>query len=164
MSKAREIHCYDYVNYPYEKLRTVLGENSLDVFKDATRSAAKRAKSVAAELHANIGAIEIGAEIDLEIKSVTEDKDARSHPRTCIRLEWEASKATRLFPVMNAELWIYPLTATETQLDFRGEYTPPLGALGGAIDSLVGHKIAEASVHRLVKDLAEYLRRSAAAG
>jgi hypothetical protein len=61
---------------------------------------------------------------------------------------------------MSAELSIYPLTATETQLDFLGRYEPPLGAVGGAVDAVVGHRIAEASVHRFLSDVAAYLRRS----
>lgn len=65
-----------------------------------------------------------------------------------------------LFPFMKAELSIYPLTATETQLDFLGVYEPPLGALGKALNAIVGHRIAEASVHRFVSDVAGYLRQS----
>ena len=61
---------------------------------------------------------------------------------------------------MQAELSIYPLTASETQLDFRGQYEPPLGVLGSAIDAAVGHRIAEAAVHRFVGDVADYLRRT----
>ena len=30
---------------------------------------------------------------------------------------------------MKADLTIYPITATETQLDFKGLYEPPLGPL-----------------------------------
>jgi hypothetical protein len=60
--------------------------------------------------------------------------------------------------VMKAELAIYPLTATETQLDFFGRYQPPLGWLGTAVDALAGHRIAEASVHRFVSEVAHYLR------
>ena len=59
---------------------------------------------------------------------------------------------------MNAELSVYPLTPTETQLDFLGRYEPPLGILGGALDAMVGHHIAQASVHRFVTDVAKYLR------
>ena len=53
---------------------------------------------------------------------------------------------------MTAVLAVYPLTATETQLDFSGQYDPPLGAVGDAVDALVGHRIAEASVHRFVTE------------
>jgi hypothetical protein len=63
-----------------------------------------------------------------------------------------------MFPLMKAELAVYPLTATETQLDFAGSYEPPLGWLGSAVDAVVGYKIAEASVHRFVAQVAAYLR------
>ena len=66
----------------------------------------------------------------------------------------------RLFPLMKAELFIYPLNATETQLDFVGLYEPPLGALGKAVNAIVGHRIAEVSVHRFVNDVAGYLRQA----
>jgi hypothetical protein len=61
---------------------------------------------------------------------------------------------------MKADLSIYPITATETQLDFKGLYEPPLGPLGKAANAMVGHRIAEVSVHRFVSDVAEYLRKT----
>jgi hypothetical protein len=61
---------------------------------------------------------------------------------------------------MKAGLSIYPITATETQLDFAGRYKPPLGPLGKAMNAMVGHRIAEASVQRFVSDVAEYLRKA----
>jgi hypothetical protein len=63
---------------------------------------------------------------------------------------------------MKAELSVYPLTATETQLDFSGLYEPPLGVLGKAVNAVVGHRIAEVSVHRFVSEVAEYLRQALA--
>ena len=68
----------------------------------------------------------------------------------------------RLFPLMNGELSVYPLTSTETQLDFSGIYQPPFGAVGKTVDAVVGHRIAEVSVHRVVSDVAEYLRQALA--
>ena len=59
---------------------------------------------------------------------------------------------------MNAELMAYPLSATETQVDLRGHYDPPLGVLGDAIDMAIGHRVAEAAVHRFVSAVAERLR------
>jgi hypothetical protein len=63
-----------------------------------------------------------------------------------------------LFPFMKAELSVYPLTATETQLNLLGNYEPPFGVLGSMIDSVVGNRIAEASVHQFITDVAVYLR------
>jgi hypothetical protein len=61
---------------------------------------------------------------------------------------------------MKANLSIYPITATETQLDFNGLYEPPLGPLGKAVNAIIGRRIAEASVHRFVSDVAGYLRKT----
>lgn len=159
MSKARSIRFYDYVNHPYEKVREALRTNTLAVFQNATKTAAKRAKDVSSELYMNIGGIEVGTDIAIAVQNFeSRPKEINSPPRTTLRLEWAASKMPGLFPVMKAELSIYPLTATETQLDLSGDYEVPLGKLGDALDSVVGHRIVEVSVHRFINDVAAYLR------
>jgi hypothetical protein len=55
---------------------------------------------------------------------------------------------------MEATLAVYPLSSEETQIDLHGRYRPPLGVLGNAVDALIGHRIAEASVLRFVQDVA----------
>lgn len=163
MTKGREIRCFDYVNHPYDKVRDALGEDARAVFRSATKAAATRAHSVASELRVNIGGLEIGADIAISVQRVDErPRGATTSPVTRLHLEWEAAQAPRLFPLMRGELAIYPLTATETQLDFSGRYQVPLGPLGSAMDALVGHRIAEASVHRFVNDVAGYLRKELA--
>jgi hypothetical protein len=80
-------------------------------------------------------------------------------PVTRLQLEWQAAKMPSLFPLMKAELSIHPLTASETQLDFSGLYEPPFGAVGKAMNAIVGHRIAEVSVHRFISDVKAYLRQ-----
>jgi hypothetical protein len=41
-------------------------------------------------------------------------------------------------------------------------YQPPLGAVGKAMNAMVGHRIAEASVHRFIDEVADYLRKNIA--
>ncbi|MFZ3340928.1 MAG: hypothetical protein WA213_08605 [Terriglobales bacterium] len=160
MSKGREIRCYDYVNHPYEQVRDELSHHALSVFQSATKAAADRAQSIAAELHVDIGGLGVQADIKINVKKVEEKvSDALSTPTTRLLLEWEAATLPHLFPLMKAELSVYPLTATETQLDFSGVYEPPFGALGKAMNAVVGYRIAEVSVHRFVSDVAGYLRR-----
>ena len=159
MSKGRELRCYDYVNHPYDTVRDALREDALTVFQAATRGATTRAESIASELHVNIAGLKIAKEIAIKVNKIEEDASA---PKTILQIEWEAAESPGLFPLMHAELSIYPLTRTETQLDFAGLYEPPAGALGGAIDSVVGHRIAEVSVHRFVADIATYLRSNLA--
>jgi hypothetical protein len=47
-------------------------------------------------------------------------------------------------------------------LDFLGFYELPFGAVGKAMNAIVGHRIAEVSVHRFISDVAGYLRRALA--
>jgi hypothetical protein len=161
MSKGREIHCYDYVNHPYEQVRGALSKDAPAVFQSATKAAAWRAQSIASELRIDIGGLGIEADIRVSVKNIeVKDREAMSGPATRLQLEWEAATMPRLFPLMKADLSIYPITATETQLDFKGLYEPPLGPLGKAANAMVGHRIAEVSVHRFVSDVAEYLRKT----
>jgi hypothetical protein len=63
---------------------------------------------------------------------------------------------------MSAQLSAWPITSTETQLELQGEYRPPFGAVGAALDAMVGHRVAEAAVERLLQDLLEQIRRELA--
>jgi hypothetical protein len=47
-------------------------------------------------------------------------------------------------------------------LDFSGVYEPPFGPVGKTMNAIVGHRIAEVSVHRFVSDVAGYLRQTLA--
>ena len=158
--QGREIRCYDYVNHPYARVRDTLVQNAVKVFQSATKTAASRAQSVAAELHVDFAGIGVKTDIKIGVKTVAERvTKANSIPTTTLQLEWEAATMPRLFPLMKGQLSVYPLTATETQLDFSGIYQPPFGAVGKTMNAIVGHRIAEASVHRFVGDVAGYLRQ-----
>jgi hypothetical protein len=161
MSKGRKIHCYDYVNHSYEQVCSALSTDAPGVFQSATKAAASRAQSIASELRIDIGGIGIQADIQVSVKNIeVKPGKARSGPVTRLQLEWEAARMAKLFPLMNADLSIYPITATETQLDFDGFYQPPLGPLGKAMNAMAGHRIAKACIHRFVSDVAEYLRKT----
>jgi hypothetical protein len=161
MSRGLEIRCYDYINHPYARVRDALGQDALKVFQAATKAAASRAQSVAAELHVEVGGIGVKADIAISVKNIEEKvADVVSGPATRLQLEWEAATVPSLFPLMKAELSAYPLTSTETQLDFGGLYEPPFGPVGRAMNAVAGHRIAEASVHRFVNEVAEYLRQT----
>ena len=163
MNTGRKIRSYDYVNRPYDRVRDTLKQNALPVFQSATKAAASRADSVAAELHVDFAGIGVKADIKILLKGIEEKAtDVSSGVCTRLLLEWEATTLPRLFPLMHGELSVYPLTSTETQLDFSGIYEPPLGALGKTMNAVIGHRIAEVSVHRFVSDVAGYLRQALA--
>ena len=159
--KGRKIRCYDYVNHPYDRVCDALKQNAVMVFQSATKTAASRAQSVAAELRVDFAGIGVKTDIKIDVKSVDEGAaGSASMPTTKLTLEWEAAKMPRLFPLMKGELFVYPLTATETQLDFSGIYKPPFGTVGKTMNAIVGHRLAEVSVHGFVSDVAAYLRHA----
>jgi hypothetical protein len=162
MNKRLEIRFYDYVNHPYERVRDTLKKDALTVFQAATKSAAARAHSVASELHVDFGGIGVKTDIKIAVKRIEEKTGKSGASVTRLLLEWEAATMPRLFPLMKGELSIYPLTSTETQLDFSGVYLPPFGPVGKTMNAIVGHRIADASVHRFVDDVAGYLRKNLA--
>lgn len=160
---GKSIRCYDYVNHPYEEVRDALRTGAGTVFRDATKAASERSSSLAAELSVNVGGLQVGADIEIAVLSVEErPAKVKTPAMTVIDLEWKAARAPGLFPLMKAQLLVYPLTATETQLELSGAYEPPLGLLGGAVDAVVGHRVAEASVDRFVKHVATHLRSTLA--
>ena len=158
---SREIRCFDYVNRPYAQVRDALSKDAPSLFRSATKAAASRAQSVASELHVDVGGIGVEADIHISVSRIEEKQsEAISGPVTIVEIEWETATMPRLFPLMRAEISIYPLTGSETQLDFHGVYEPPLGAFGKAVNAMAGHRIAEVSVHRFLGDVAGYLRSS----
>ena len=159
MAAGREIRSFDYVNYPYDRVRAAITADALAVFQSATAAASSRARSVASALRVTVAGLEVAKGIAIAVHEIEEQPPSvTASPVTRVRLAWEAASAPALFPLMKADLLVYPLTATETQLDFSGRYEPPLGWLGSAVNAAVGHRIAEASVHRFVSEVAEHLR------
>jgi hypothetical protein len=160
MSESHAIRCYDYVNAPYERVRDALRADAVGLLERATTSASTRAEKVGAGLRVHIAGFEVGTQATITVDDITEDASAPGihGPRTRVMLEWRAAKAPALFPVMQAQLSIYPLSADETQVDFLGDYQPPGSLLGAGIDALVGRRVAEATVHQFVQDVAGRLR------
>ncbi|HEY8090766.1 MAG TPA: hypothetical protein VIF09_23050 [Polyangiaceae bacterium] len=160
MSEPRKLRCYQYVNRPYGAVRELLRERPLEVFQRATTSAAARADAIAASLHTAIAGVEVGVDVRIHVHAIQDEQGiAGVAPLTCITLAWEATRGAALFPVMKADLSFWPLTPSETQLEIEGAYRPPLGVVGNAVDAAIGHRVAEATVHRFLDDVVEQLRR-----
>ncbi|MFI5302074.1 MAG: hypothetical protein ACHREM_28620 [Polyangiales bacterium] len=159
MFESHTIRAYDYVTRPYDEVRDALRVDPVGLFQRATAAATTRANTLAS-LHVKIGAVDIATDAIITVTEITTaDADAGTRPvKTTLVLEWRAARAAAWFPVMKAELSAYPLSKDETQIDFEGQYQAPLGLLGGAIDAIVGRRIAEATVHRFVESVAARLR------
>jgi hypothetical protein len=155
---SQHLRVFDYVNRPYAAVRDALALDPLAIFRKATSAAASRADALSAELRTRLGPLEIATDIDIRVVAIEESTALLDTPTTRITLEWQAARHPGLFPTMQAVLSIYALTATVTQLDLQGDYEPPLGPLGRVIDAALGHRVAEASVHRFIEQVGSHLR------
>ena len=66
--------------------------------------------------------------------------------KTLIPLQWEATGPRGVFPSMEADLEIAPLSADRTQLAMSARYVPPMGAVGRAMDRTLLFRVAEATL------------------
>ena len=76
------------------------------------------------------------------------------------QLAWEPHEDTalhRFLPAFDGEIGFRP-EGTGT-LIIQGQYAPPGGSLGQAIDSLALHRVADSTVHDLVIEVAKQLQR-----
>ena len=160
----REIRAFDYVNQPYEPVRDTLTKDALTIFQRATKLAEDRSGDLVAALSIDLAGVQLSKDIAIEVGEIREETHESSElsRRTCIFLHWQAAESPGLFPAMSAELRVYPLSFTETQVELIGSYEPPMGVLGTALDAVVGYRIAEASVHRFVRAIVERLRQDLA--
>jgi hypothetical protein len=62
---------------------------------------------------------------------------------------------------MDAELVLSPL-GESTHVEFRGVYTPPMGAVGAILDRVAMHRLAEATVRNFLERLVELVEVSGA--
>lgn len=78
-------------------------------------------------------------------------------------LRWEATGAMgRMFPVFDADLVLTPTDTGAARLELRGVYRAPLAGIGSAVDRLVLHRAATATVRSLLRDVADVIAEPAA--
>ena len=65
---------------------------------------------------------------------------------TSLPMTWEPLGMDGLFPRLDADLEVGPLGEDRTQLAISARYRPPLGVVGQAIDRVLLHRVAEATV------------------
>lgn len=81
----------------------------------------------------------------------------RHEDRVLVSLRWEARGARSLFPDLDADLQLEPEGITRTRVTLRGSYRPPFRGVGQFVDSLVLHRVGEATVQGVVVAIAGVL-------
>lgn len=148
----KPVYLYDYVSAPYRLVTHLLRDQPEALFDRAADASVDRFS----ELVAGLGIEIAGRPIAREVVVTLGDFEQLSEPLEFCRraVQWEAVSASSLFPRMEGSIEVQPLSPTESQLSLVGRYQPPLGALGAALDSLVLHRVAEASLHRFFSRVA----------
>jgi hypothetical protein len=71
-------------------------------------------------------------------------------------VRWESvGSGGGLFPVLDADITLTPHGPAASLLALSGAYRPPLGALGAALDRVMLHRVAEATIQGFVNQLGE---------
>ncbi len=77
-----------------------------------------------------------------------------------LTLRWEAAgPGGRLFPALDADIWLTPAGEHSARLSLAGAYWLPLAALGAGLDRAVFHRVADATVRSLLARVADILAR-----
>jgi hypothetical protein len=65
---------------------------------------------------------------------------------------------------MRGDLVAAPLTDGRTRIALKGEYRPPLGVFGRLLDSLIGFRVAQATLGAFLEDVADRVETEKLAG
>ena len=89
--------------------------------------------------------------------SITIGRPVQAGTKIVLPLAWVPSGGVGLFPSLDADLEIGPLGQDRTQLAMSARYSPPLKAVGRAIDRIVLFRVAEATLKDFLDGVASTL-------
>lgn len=148
----RHLYAYEYVGLHYDGIVALLQREPTVILQPATEQASNRAHEVLSTLVVPIGGFRLARDVTVSVGELDQLEGRRAR----LPMKWHASANQGLFPVMEAHLEIAALSLDEpnTQVSIVGSYVPPVGVVGAIGDSVSAvHRLAEAAVHRLVRDV-----------
>jgi len=153
----RALHCYAYIEAPFDLVSRLLAEDAEGVLQQATDAAAESAGELSGTLRVEVAGFDVCREVNIQFG----DFEPRGVTRSVVPLRWEAGQGRLLFPSMSADLEVSAVIVDPplTQITVSGTYAPPLGLLGAGVDRLVLWRLAEATVHRFTHEITDELRR-----
>lgn len=141
------VYYYVHIEQPFVEV-----ESALLRMLPGLRGWAEQAYRDGEHLRTRIGTqhSKIAKAVELEV-----GEPARGATQTWIPLRWEATGVPGLFPKMEADVVVATVGPELTQIALRGSYRVPLGPVGRAVDRVVLHRLAEASVKAFVDRIAQ---------
>jgi len=114
------------------------------------------------DLLAEVGVGPLGPRLGRRV-AVRLGKPVRFPSMTSLPLTWEPLGSGGLLPRLEADLEVGPLGEDRTQLAISARYRPPLGAVGRAVDRVLLHRVAEATVKDFLDRIGEAIAVDAVA-
>jgi hypothetical protein len=148
------VRYYVTVDRPIEDCRRVLLESPGDWLPNLVQTSQGPAEQLLARMGFSILAVDVRKKAVVEIGNPVQLRDWLHIP-----ISWEAQPVSDLFPRFEGELQLVPIGPGETKLALAGTYDPPLGDVGRAVDNLLMHTAAEATVKDFLEQLAKRLEK-----
>jgi hypothetical protein len=152
---TRPLYAYTYADVAYDDAIEVLARDPDALLQDATDSSAAHGEEVVSSLAVDLGGFELGRDVVIELEPFQPVEVLRG----VLPLRWRAARGHLLFPTVDGQLEIAALSLhpPRVQVTLTGSYDPPFGAAGSLLDRAGPHRVAEAVVHRFVREVAARL-------
>jgi hypothetical protein len=108
-----------------------------------------------------VGPIEAGLRRRVSLRL---GKPVRFPSMTSVPLTWEPVGLEGLLPRLDANIELGPLGEDRTQLAISARYQPPLGVVGHALDRVLLHRVAEATLKDFLDRVGQAITLSQAGG
>ena len=153
----RHLYTYEYLDESFDDIVLLLADDHASVLQEATEAAVDHLGDLHGRLHVQLGRFDLARDIVITVGEF----DPRGVRLAAMPLRWRAAASETLFPTMEATLEVVALSLRPplTQLSLIGTYRPPLGAVGAVGDAVLGHRLADAAVHRFVREVADRIVR-----
>jgi hypothetical protein len=138
----RDVQFLRTIDTPYPVVRRRLRDHAAGVLGDRVDEAGRTVATIAAEFR--------GRYLEREIAVEVVARGASAGPAAGFHLVFRAESLEHpeRYPVLEARFDALPLGEDRTALFFVATYSPPLGWIGGAADSVALHRYAEHSLRR----------------
>ncbi|MCJ7726851.1 MAG: hypothetical protein MUP76_10765 [Acidimicrobiia bacterium] len=144
----RDIQFLRTIEAPYREVRRRLRDDAAALLGDG-------GEPIRSSLVTRILNTEIAREVEIEIVAFDEPEGDASGANLMFRAD--ALRHSDLFPHLDARLEALPVAHGQTALFLTATYKPPLGVVGGAVNTLGLHRIARQSLRALFDTIAERL-------
>lgn len=121
-------------------------------FNSWAEAAYREGEDLRASISVGLGSASVAKAVRMQVGD-----PVRADKESIVPIVWEATGPTALFPTMTGKLILAAVGPDLTQLAFRGDYDPPLGAIGRVLDKVLMHRLAESSVKGFVDRVADAL-------